>query len=246
MRPKPRPVRGGTSTIAPPGGRDPLRARMVVGAAERRHRRHGRVAGDRQANQNGKRRIVRSADGPLRRAMRGGHLPARPLQGFEGPREVRGEVRGGPVVGPPVQVPVDADLVPAPDRFGDEVRIPGGDPPQEEEGPAVPPGIQEIEDRPQRRLDPRGKAGPAPRIREVFVPADVKPVLDVDRQHAGGAAGNSKRSHGGGRHERADCSRGGTGPGNEKRESKWGSEKRLCDPTTSQSRTPCSTPPPTK
>ena len=94
-----------------------------------------------------------------------------------------------------MQIPVHAHLVASPHGLADEVRVAAGDPAQEKERGAMAAPFHRAEQEGHRRLDPRHEAIPAARVGEVVVPADVEPVLDVDRENAGGSAGDPERGH---------------------------------------------------
>ena len=134
------------------------------------------------------------ADRPFGRAVGKAARTGRVLDRGAGAPDVLPELLDRHVIGAPVVVAVDADLVPALDRLADELRTPPRDPPQKENGRAVASLFQQVEKPMKRRLDPRRKRVPAAPVGVVVLAADVEPVFRVDGQDPRRGTGRAEKS----------------------------------------------------
>ena len=134
------------------------------------------------------------SNGPFSGAVRVRPFAAGLFDPLPGAAQILTELLTAHLVGPPVQIAVDRDLMPAPRRFPHEIRVPSGDPAEKEECRPVPAPLHPVEQSEESLLDPRQEALPAPRIGVVIIPADMEPVLHVNRQDPRRPAGEPERS----------------------------------------------------
>ena len=193
-RPKPRPVSGGISTRRPRGrsircGPSGFPARpsggiaVIEASARESLRREDR-----------ERRVLAATEWTIRR--RGGARRARRTAFSTRSAPARRSARNSSrrqLVGAPVQVAVQGDLVPPPRRLAHEIGVTrrrssrgrrpsrGGRPGRAGRGAGEGP------------LEPRREGVPPPRVGVVVVAADVEPLLRVDREDARRAAGRAQR-----------------------------------------------------
>ncbi len=245
-RPKRRPVRGGSSTRLPLSSAMRCGPRRFPARPSGRHGGHRSVRDEAFAGENPESRILRRADGPLGGPEQVGAHAARLLEPIAAPRQILAKLHRRELVGPPVQVAVEGDLVPAPRRLAHEVRMALGDPSQNEDRGAVPAARERLQQPGERPLEAGRKRGPAPRIGVVVVAADVEPVLRVDRQDARRAPESAQRSDDGGGHGAPIVARSHLGPRNTPWDVLRPFTHRPRRAAFNPSRRPCSTPPPRK
>ena len=169
-----------------------MRSGKVRTEPQRRHRHHGGVASEPGRREHGQGRGARMANRPLRRAVNAGSHASCGLDRVPGAQQVLPELLGRQLVGAAVNVAVHPDLMAPARRLAGKVLVTPGDPAQEEHRGAMPARREQIEEAAERRLDPRDITVPARRVGVLAVPADVKPVLGVDRQNARTGSGGAK------------------------------------------------------